>query len=105
MEPEATTMASNVADLEVLTLSEAATYLRVSEDDLLELASHFEVPGRKIGGDWRFLKQALADWLRQSSPKDRLMRHAGAAKDDPYLAEMLSNIYRDRGRSMTEDGS
>jgi len=65
---------------EVLTLAEAAAYLRVAEKEVLELARRGDVPGRKIGSEWRFHKEALADWLRTPSPRDRLMRHAGAAK-------------------------
>lgn len=49
---------------DVLTLAEAAAYLRVSEADLDELVSRDAIPAQKIGGKWRFLKRALADWLR-----------------------------------------
>jgi excisionase family DNA binding protein len=49
---------------DVLTLSEAAAYLRVSADALSDLAANRGVPAQKIGGEWRFLKRALADWLR-----------------------------------------
>jgi excisionase family DNA binding protein len=87
---------------EVLTLAEAAEYLRVSESDVVELATKHELPGRKIGDQWRFHKHGLADWLLRPSPKERLLRHVGAMKDDPDMKEMLDNIYRDRGRPMTE---
>lgn len=96
-------MASTSIDDAILTLPEAAAYLRVSEEVMLELAEGAELPGRKIGNEWRFLKEALGDWLRRSSPKQRLLRHAGIAKNDPYLKEMLDKIYQARGRSMTED--
>jgi excisionase family DNA binding protein len=49
---------------EVLTLAEAAAYLRVSEEELKDLLDRREIPGQRIGGSWRFLKRALADWLR-----------------------------------------
>lgn len=49
---------------EILTLAEAATYLRVREEALAELADRRDIPGQKIGEEWRFLKRALADWLR-----------------------------------------
>src|SRR5947209_19398833 len=49
---------------EVLTLAEAAAFLRVSEDALAALADRNHVPAQKIAGEWRFLKRALADWLR-----------------------------------------
>jgi excisionase family DNA binding protein len=48
---------------EVLTLTEAASFLRVSEGDLEELLAHGAIPAQKIGGEWRFLKRALGDWL------------------------------------------
>jgi len=49
---------------DVLTLAEAAAYLRVPEDALISLVSDEAIPAQKIGGEWRFLKRALADWLR-----------------------------------------
>jgi excisionase family DNA binding protein len=48
---------------EVLTLAEAASYLRVPEQELLRLAEQRDVPAQKIGGEWRFLKRALGHWL------------------------------------------
>lgn len=49
---------------EILTSAEAAAYLRVSEETLLKMAAEGSVPARKIGGDWRFLRKALNDWMR-----------------------------------------
>jgi excisionase family DNA binding protein len=90
---------------EVLTLEEAAAYLRVSPQEVDELATRRDLPARKIGSQWRFHKTALVEWLCQSSAKERLLRHAGAGKDDPYRDEMLEAIYQKRGRPMTEDES
>jgi excisionase family DNA binding protein len=53
---------------EVLTLPEAAAYLRVSEDALRQLAAGQVIPARKIGEEWRFLKEAVRDWLRGGHP-------------------------------------
>lgn len=50
--------------LEILRPEEAAAYLRVPEDALLKLAGEGNIPARKIGDEWRFLKRALNDWLR-----------------------------------------
>ncbi|HEY8506505.1 MAG TPA: helix-turn-helix domain-containing protein, partial [Gemmataceae bacterium] len=55
---------------EILTLPEAASYLRVGEDVLRQLASEQKIPARKIGEEWRFLKSALQDWLRRGLPLD-----------------------------------
>ncbi len=48
---------------DVLTLTEAASYLRVPEQELLRLAEQGDVPAQRIGGEWRFLKRALGYWL------------------------------------------
>lgn len=48
---------------EVLTLAEAAAYLRVPEEELAALAGRHGVPARQVGEQWRFSKEALAEWL------------------------------------------
>jgi excisionase family DNA binding protein len=47
----------------VLTLDEAAELLRVSLDALRARAEAGDVPGRLLGGEWRFRRDALLDWL------------------------------------------
>jgi excisionase family DNA binding protein len=44
---------------EVLTLEEAAAYLRVPVEDVLHMVDGEELPGRKFGAEWRFYKAAL----------------------------------------------
>jgi excisionase family DNA binding protein len=53
--------ASEPAD--VLTAEQAAELLNVNERDVVELAESGELPGRKIGGHWRFARAAVLDWL------------------------------------------
>src|SRR5262245_45640449 len=91
---------------DVLTLAEAAAYLRVTRDDILRLVREQGLPGRRVGEDWRFLKSALQDWLRCPPPTgaDFWRTQLGAFKDDPHLDEMLREIYDRRGRPMTEEG-
>jgi excisionase family DNA binding protein len=48
---------------EVLTLPEAAAYLRVPEEVLDQLAARQIVPARKLGEEWRFSRIALIKWL------------------------------------------
>lgn len=91
------------AALEVLTLAEAAAYLRVTEEEVEELAARGEFPGRVIRGQWRFLKVAVQDWLRSApSQKEKLMQVAGAWKDDPYLDEMRERINAEREKVEAE---
>src|SRR5215218_473982 len=48
---------------EVLTPAQAAELLQVPEDELLKLAEAGDVPGRRIGEQWRFSRPALIAWL------------------------------------------
>lgn len=89
----------------MLTLAEAAAYLRVPETELARLAGSQGPPGRLIGSEWRFSRAAIQDWLRRPSMKDSLLQSAGSWKVDPYLDEMLEEIYRQRGRPMTEEAT
>jgi excisionase family DNA binding protein len=91
---------------EVLTLAEAAAYLRVQEADVVRMVGPRGLPGRLVGSEWRFSKMALEQWLRtppEPSSKESLLALTGVWKDDPDIEEMLQEIYRQRGRPMTED--
>jgi len=91
---------------EVLTLAEAAAYLRVTEGDLQRMVGTEDFPGRKIGEEWRFLKSSLQDWLRtpiRKPSKAAVMALAGSWKDHEDLDELLKEIYRQRGRPMSEE--
>jgi excisionase family DNA binding protein len=95
------------ANQEVLTLAEAAAYLRVGEADLLALVSRQDFPARQIGKEWRFLKSALEDWLRTPPARPNqasFLALAGTCKDDPDLEDIVREAYRKRGRPITEEG-
>lgn len=92
---------------DVLTLADAAAYLRISEDEVKNLVRYQDLPARILGEQWRFLKAAIDDWLRTPPPrgsKEALRSVAGSWKNDPYLEDELKEIYKRRGRPMTEDG-
>ena len=52
-----------VEQLEVLTLEQLATRLSVDAETARALAEAGELPGRKLGDDWRFSREAVMDWL------------------------------------------
>lgn len=102
--------AANGPVTEVMTLSEAAAYLRLPEDVILLLIQEQRLPARHVNDEWRFLKSAIQDWLRTGTPpaktsKEVWMELAGKWKDDPTLDDMLAEIYRQRGRPMLEEQS
>ena len=47
----------------VMTIDEAATFLRVPAAELERLAARGEVPGRLVAGEWRFNRAALLAWI------------------------------------------
>jgi excisionase family DNA binding protein len=50
---------------EVLTPEQASELLQVPEEDLTRLAEAGELPGRRIGGRWRFSRAGLVRWLSE----------------------------------------
>lgn len=48
---------------EIMTLTEAASYIRVSEKTVGEYARRGSIPSQKVGREWRFLRHALEEWL------------------------------------------
>ena len=85
---------------EVLTLAEAAAFLRVPEADVVRMVGPRGLPGRLIGTERRFSRTALDDWLRtppEPSSRESLLALAGTWKDDPHADDMVKDIYRQRG--------
>lgn len=93
---------------EVLTLADAAAYLRVGEPDVVDLIRSQNLPGRLIAGNWRFLKSAIQQWLSAGSStpqtrKEAQLALAGKYKDDPDLMQICEEAYKQRGRPLTEE--
>lgn len=61
-------MENNVKIQEVMTLAEAAAFIRVSERTLGQMAREGRIPAQKAGREWRFLRRALEDWLARGGP-------------------------------------
>jgi excisionase family DNA binding protein len=84
---------------DILTLEETSDYLRLPIETIEGQASKGNIPGRKIAGDWRFLKTAVDDWLRAKNSRLTLLNQAGAFASDDSLAQMREAIYQARERS------
>jgi len=83
---------------EVLTLEEAAGYLRVPKEMMEREVIQGKIPGRRIDRTWRFHKSALDEWLQRQGGRSVLLSQAGALADDSTLAQLRSDIYAERGR-------
>lgn len=50
---------------QIMTIREVAKYLRMGESTVYRLANEGKLPGRKIGGGWRFSRTELDEWVKQ----------------------------------------
>jgi excisionase family DNA binding protein len=94
------------ANGDVLTLSEAAEYLRMNEAQLESLLEDSDMPGKRIGNEWRFSRTGLQNWLsspRHESGMKKVLAMAGQFKDDPFLDEIVREAYRRRGRTSSPE--
>jgi excisionase family DNA binding protein len=60
----------------VLTLAEAAEYLRLPEDAVRQEAESGRLIGRDIDGNWRFLRERVDAWSRELQP---VIRYGGTS--------------------------
>ncbi|HEY2663101.1 MAG TPA: helix-turn-helix domain-containing protein [Candidatus Binataceae bacterium] len=51
-----------VTELKVLTVNELSDYLRVHRSTIYRLLKRGQLPGFKIGSDWRFNIEAIDRW-------------------------------------------
>lgn len=54
---------------EVMTAAQTAELLQIEEKQVLVLAADGELPGRKLGKEWRFSRAAVLDWLAHPQKK------------------------------------
>jgi excisionase family DNA binding protein len=52
---------------EVLTAEEAGEFLHFNPVTIRQKARLGEIPGRKIGKEWRFSRRVLLEWLEEGS--------------------------------------
>ena len=49
-----------------LTIKELAKYLNVTERTIYSLLERGELPGFKVGANWRFRKEDIDKWIEQN---------------------------------------
>lgn len=55
---------------EVLTVTEVAFIFKLHRRTILTLVATGEMPGKKVGGRWRFSKKVLEKWFYGSDRRD-----------------------------------
>ena len=49
----------------IMTVEEVSEYLRLAKSTIYKLLNEGKLPGRKIGGSWRFSRRALDEWIEE----------------------------------------
>ena len=58
---------------EIMTISDVASYLKITEKTAYRLVSEGKIPGFKVGGSWRFNRIEIQDWTKakDKQPADK----------------------------------
>jgi len=51
---------------DIMTIKEVADYLKINEKTIYKLAKEKKIPAFKIGGNWRFKKEAIDEWIKRN---------------------------------------
>jgi excisionase family DNA binding protein len=89
----------------VITVGELAEYLRVHRSTLYRLLKKGQLPGFKIGSDWRFNVEAIDQWRMQQGAalNEILTRRSRDHALNKALYLLLLQCCR-RGRSIAKGG-
>lgn len=63
----------------IITISELSNYLRVHRSTLYRLLKKGQLPGFKIGSDWRFNVEAIDRWRMEESTPRQMAENGGHA--------------------------
>jgi excisionase family DNA binding protein len=55
---------------EILTIEEAAMYLKIGKRSLYKLAKEGKIPGKKVLNKWRFEKESLRSWVSNGEERE-----------------------------------
>lgn len=56
---------------QILTIREVAEFLKINEKTAYKLAAEGKIPGFKVGGSWRFDREAIASWIKRKVEEQR----------------------------------
>ena len=87
----------------LMTVREAAQYLQLNYMTIYRLAQRNKIPASKVGGNWRFKKEILDEWLVTRS------RMAGGVvlvvDDDTRVQDILKDVVSEQGYEVIAVGS
>ena len=88
---------------DLMTTKEAAEYLKLNYMTVYKLSQRGRIPASKIGGNWRFRKALLDDWLAKQATV--VEGNVLVVDDDPEMVEMLNEVISRKGFKVVGAGS
>ncbi len=82
---------------QVLTLEEAAQYLKVAKPTLYRLLEDGKIPAFKVGNQWRFTKELIDKWLWDQLPKKK---NVLVVDDEKLISMDLKKIITSQGHEV-----
>ncbi|PIQ83043.1 MAG: hypothetical protein COV76_00415 [Candidatus Omnitrophica bacterium CG11_big_fil_rev_8_21_14_0_20_64_10] len=67
----------------LMTIKEVAEYLAIHEMTLYALIHESDIPAMKLGGQWRFKKSMLDEWLSNEMNRQQLGKTPAPKKKAP----------------------
>ena len=88
---------------QVLTLEEAALYLKVAKPTLYRLLEDGKIPAFKVGNQWRFTRELIDKWLWDQLPKKK---NVLVVDDEKLICMDLQKIITSQGHDVvtTQNG-
>jgi excisionase family DNA binding protein len=95
-------------DREILNIDGAAAFLGVSVKTFSKVLREGDVPGRKVGREWKFSRQALIDWVASGTSSDFYREQQPASGNGTTgatgAAEQPQRQQRPQARTRRTDG-
>lgn len=85
--------------MELMTLEEAAIYLRVAKKTIYRLLARNSIPATKVGRLWRISKTSIDDWLHQNS--HGIASNILVIDDDEEICSLFIDTLDGTGHSVT----
>ena len=84
----------------IFTVGEVAAYLKLPISTVYRLAERREIPGHKVGRQWRFQRTVIDEWLRKRS--ETRTTTILVADDDDDVREVLAEALEGPGRQVLQ---
>ena len=88
---------------EILTIRDVAAYLKLPVSTVYRLAERRDLPGHKVGRQWRFHKPVLDEWFRHHAARARST--VLVVDDEEAIRELMVSALQSKQRNILTAGS